>query len=185
MTRGWWRRNIWGLVLLLPLVLGLFASNLSTAYDRHYRSQAKEPVPVDGTGQAVLDDYALRVIELAPVENELDVDRLVGFGQEAPPSSTRVWRAIVSVDAPRDENSTVSVCKSWLVDEAGRRYTNNPDELGRAPHVFGECSPDDDDQPSPYATTMVFLLPAEARPAALVITWLDRLPRCVRFPVVP
>jgi hypothetical protein len=185
MKRGWFRRNIWGLVLVGPLAAGLFATNVSTAYQRNYSGQAKEPVPVDGTGLAVLDDYRVRVMEFAPVDNELEIDKLVGFGQDAPPGNVRIWRAMVSIDAPRDDNSTINLCDSWLEDEAGRRYAKNPSELRGVPHVFGACSPDIEDQPSPYTTTLIYLLPAEARPASVVLTWVDRLPRYIRLPVVP
>jgi hypothetical protein len=185
MRRGWWRRNLWGLLLVLPLLAGLFAFNADITYDRNYRQQTKEPVPVDGTGRAVLDDYAVRVMELAPVENELEIDQLMGFGQSAPPSTVKIWRALVAIDAPRTDESTVFSCKSWLEDAAGRRYGMNPTEVGHAPHAFGGCSPDNEEQPVPYTTTVVFLLPAETRPTALVLTWLDRLPRYIRFPVVP
>jgi hypothetical protein len=185
MTRGWWRRNSWGLLLVPPLLAGLFAFNADAFYGRNYRAQPKEPVPVDGTGRAALDDYAVRIMELAPVENELEIDQLMGFGQSAPPSSVKIWRAMLAIDAPRDDTSTVFSCESWLEDAAGRRYGVNPTEIGHAPHVFGACNPDNEDQPTPYTTTMVFLLPAETRPTSLVLTWLDRLPRYIRLPVAP
>jgi hypothetical protein len=147
MNRGWLRRNVWGVVLVVPLAAGLFATNLSTAYERNYSKQAKQQVPVDGTGLAVLDDYRVRVMEFAPVDNELEITKLVGFGQDVPQERVRIWRALVSIDAPRDDHSTVSICDSWLEDEAGRRYAKNPGELRGAPHIFGACDPDVEDQP--------------------------------------
>jgi hypothetical protein len=63
--RGWWRRNVWGLVLLLPLLAGLVGLNGHLIYVRNYAERPSQPVPVDATGKATLDDYAVRVIELA------------------------------------------------------------------------------------------------------------------------
>ena len=76
MKRGWWRRNVWGLVLLLPLLAGLVGLNGHLIYVRNYAERPSEAVPVDATGKATLDDYAVRVIELAPVENEQELKRL-------------------------------------------------------------------------------------------------------------
>jgi hypothetical protein len=183
MNRGWLRRNVWGLVLVLPLAAGMFSTNASAIYEGNYSAQPKQPVPVDGTGLAQLGDYRVRVMSFAPVENEIEISKLIGFGQDEPPANVRIWRALVSIDAPND--STVSECKTWIEDASGRRYGQNPSELRGVPHVFGACTADDDKQPSPYTTTLIFLLPAEGRPASLVLTWLDRLPRYIRFPVAP
>jgi hypothetical protein len=183
MKRGWWRRNVWGLALVVPLFLGVFAVNADVAYERNYSQQAKEPVPVDGSGAATLDDYTVRVVEVHPVENEIEIDDLLGFGRDTLPDGVKIWRVVLAIDAPRGDGSTVATCDSWLEDAAGRRYGNNPSELMGSPHAFGQCNADDGDQPAPFNTTMVFLLPAESRPASLVITWLDRLPRYIRFPV--
>jgi hypothetical protein len=184
MKRGWWRRNVWGLVLVLPLFVGVFAVNADVAYERNYSQQAKEPVPVDGTGAAVLDEYTVRVVEVDPVENEVEVDDLLGFGDDTLPDGVKIWRAVLAIDAPRGgDNDFVSLCDAWLEDAAGHQYGKNPSELRGAPHLFGPCSADDDDEPAPFTTTLVFLLPAETRPTALVLTWIDQLPRYVRLPV--
>lgn len=181
-TRGWWRRNVWGLILVLPLLAGLFAFNADAFYDRNYSARPKEPVPVDGTGLAKLDDYAVRVMEVASVENEVDVKNLLGFSGQPLPSSVKIWRVLLSIEAP--EESFVTLCKMSLEDANGRLYEFGPSELHGGPTIDG-CYPDNEDQPSPYTSTSIYLLPAEARPTAVRITWADRLPRYVRVPVLP
>ena len=111
--RGWWRRNVWGLVLLLPLLAGLVGLNGHLIYVRNYAERPSEPVPVDATGKATLDDYAVRVIELAPVENEQELKRLRPFDSPGLPDSVKVWRLILSVEAPAD--SFVGQCGSGCV----------------------------------------------------------------------
>lgn len=184
--RGWFRRNGWGLLLVLPLAAGLFAFNGDLIYERNYTLRPKEPVPVDGTGLATLDDYQLRVLELKPVENPIEVKDLLGFAGEPLPDTVRIWRLILTVSAAGPvEESTVSTCKLALEDAAGRRYSNDPSELPGGSFSSSACGADDDDQPVPYTSTSVFLLPADARPTSVIVTWDDRLPRYVRLPVLP
>jgi len=182
--RGWWRRNVWGLVLLLPLLAGLFGLNGHLIYVQNYAMLPNEPVPVDATGKAILDDYAVRVIELAVVENQQELKRLRPFDAPGLPASVKVWRLILSVEAPA--GSFVGQCAIRLNDAAGRSYAMGPSELsGEGSLHSGKdgCYPDDKEQPSPFTATTFFLLPAETRPSAIVIAWESRLPRFVRFPV--
>jgi hypothetical protein len=180
-TRGWWRRNVWGLLLILPLTAALFYQNADGLYDRNYRLLPMEPVAIDGTGRAVLDEYAIRVIEVKPLRTEAELKHVTVFGRPRPPSSVTVWRSILSVDAPAD--SGVSSCDVFLEDGSGRTYKMGPSDLSGDSIPFAVCGPDDEKQPVPYTATTYFLLPAEATPAALLVTWHDRLPRYIRFAI--
>jgi hypothetical protein len=187
-TRGWFRRNVWGLILVPPLVAGLFAFNAGGLYKANYTLRPKQPVPVDGTGLATLDGYEVRLAELAPVENEVDVKQLLGFNGQPLPATVKIWRLILTVRVPEGsrQDSGIGTCRVSLEDDAGNRYGAGPSELRGGPvSVAGSCYADDDDQPMPYTATSVFLLPAQRRPTSVVITWIDRLPRYVRFPVLP
>jgi hypothetical protein len=180
-NRGWWRRNVWGLLLVVPLAAGLFVSNAGEFYRRNYTHLPKEPVAVDGTGRAAIDDRAVRVVEITSVDGPEDIERLVGFGPDLP-SGVRIWRVIVALEGT--DKDRVSDCEATLLDADGRAWEPDPAELhGTFKNSIFMCWPDDDEQPSPYLSTMYFLLPAEARPATLRIFWDDRLPRYIRFPV--
>ena len=183
MNHGWWRRNRWGLILVLPLIAGVVGLNGHLIYVRNYAERPEEPVPVDATGQARLDDYAVRVIELVPVDNQQELKRLLPFESPGLPSSVKVWRLILSIDAPDD--GLVGECLIRLRDDAtGRSFAMGPAELsGSDVRPYGGCLADDNEQPAPYTATAYFLLPAETRPSAIVVTWQLRLPRYVRFPV--
>ncbi len=178
MRRGWWRRNLWGLILVLPLAAGLFALNARTAYELHFQQTPQRAVPVNGTGEAVLDNYSVRVVEIVPVDRASELKEILG---ERPslPTTVRPWRAIVSFGGP---DPTIRGCKVALLDNHGREYGPKPSELAALAGNIS-CLPDDDEQPSPFLSTFYFLLPSDGRPTALRITWLLLLPRYVLFPI--
>jgi hypothetical protein len=177
MTRGWWRRNLWGLILVVPLAVGMFALNTTAIYHLNFTSLPKRAVPVDGTGKAVLDDYALRVVEVVRVDNTAELNEVLGSTKAPLPTTVKVWRAILSFAGPNDVSSS---CGVELIDGQGRAYTAAPSELavGGTP-----CYPDDEAQPSPYVSTVYFLLPTESRPSAVRVMWTSRLPRYILIPV--
>jgi len=177
MTRGWWRRNGWGLLLVLPLAAGMFALNTTEIYRLNFASLPKRAVPVDSTGKAVLDDYAVRVVEVVPVDNADEVKDLLSSTRAPLPTTVKVWRAILSFAGPNEISNS---CAVELIDGQGRAYTAGPSELA-AGHFA--CAPDDTAQPSPYVSTSYFLLPNEGRPAAVRVVWEPRLPRYVHIPV--
>jgi hypothetical protein len=177
MTRGWWRRNLWGLILVVPLAAGMFTLNASAIYDLNFTSLPKRAVPVDGTGKAVLDDYALRVVEVVRVDDAVELKEVLGSTKAPLPTTVKVWRAILSFAGPDEISGS---CQVELIDGQGRAYTAGPSELalGGTP-----CYPDDDLQPSPYVSTVYFLLPTETRPTAVRVMWPPRLPRYILIPV--
>lgn len=170
MTRGWWRRNVWGLILVLPLTAGLFALNADGLYDANIRFKPRDPVPVDATGTAVLDDFRVAVDSFGPVP--ADDPALLEY-DIALPRSVQAWRAVVRFDGPEDE---LSPCSVGLIDEHDRIYSSQ--SIGAV-----GCQPDEFDSPSPFTTTFYFLLPEPTQPQALQITWPVLLPRYVRLPV--
>src|SRR5262245_5460720 len=158
MRRGWWRRNVWGLALVLPLAAGMFALNASTAYELHFQQTPKRAVPIDSTGQAVLDNYSVRVVEITPVERAAEVEAILG-SRPPLPTTVKPWRAIVSLGGP---DQTIRGCKVALLDRDGREFGPQPSELGALAGNIS-CLPDDDEQPSPYLSTFYFLLPSDSR----------------------
>jgi hypothetical protein len=179
MTRGWWRRNVWGLALVIPLSAGMFALNADAIYDRNFASVPRRPAPVDGTGKAVLDDYAVRVVEVAQVDNAEEVKTLLSSTKAPLPTTVKVWRAILSFAGPEEISGSCSV---ELLDGQGRAYISGPDELSAGRTA---CYPDDQEQPSPFISTAYFLLPTEGRPAAIRVIWEPRLPRYILIPITP
>jgi hypothetical protein len=178
-SRGWWRRNVWGLVLVLPLTAGLFALNRNIIYARNFGNTPLVAAPVDGTGKAVLDEYAVRVVEAVPVPS--DQRDVVEAGRPPLPSTVRPWRVILSIAGPPD--SFVGNCQAELVTADGLAYKASPDELAFTHHSIIHCNPDDSRQPSPYVTTLYMLLPADQEPVGVRIIWAPQLPRYIYLPV--
>lgn len=174
MSRGWWRRNVWGLIFVLPVTAGLFAFNADLLYNVNFATKPTQQAPIDGTGTAVLDDIQVALDSFEPVDDD---DSALASRGISLPSSVQAWRAAVTLSGPED---SLSLCTVVLVDAAGRQYPSSPRALPLG--AFG-CSPDDSDATSPYTSTFYFLLPAPARPQALQISWAPLLPRYVQLPV--
>jgi len=178
-SRGWWRRNVWGLILLLPLTAGLFALNRNLIYDRNFAVEPRLAAAVDGTGKAVLDDYAIRLIEAVPVpSSELET---ILSGRPPLPSTARPWRVILSIAGPQE--SFVGDCRVELMTADDLAYLASPNELAFTGSTLSHCYPDDSRQPSPYVTTLYMLLPADQEPVGVRITWEPLLPRYIYLPV--
>jgi hypothetical protein len=173
MTRGWWRRNLWGLILVVPMTAGLFAINADGLYEANIRLKPRDPVPVDGGGTAVLDDLRVSLESFGSVSAD---DPDLAEESVTLPGSVTAWRVVVTFDGPDDQ---LSACSVGLVDERDRVYSSK--SLGALGAVG--CQPDEFDAPTPYQTTFYFLLPQQTRPQALQIYWLPLLPRYVRIPV--
>ncbi len=152
--RGWWRRNIWGLVAMLPaLALMIYAAVYSDLeyWQRGRPSQA----PSAADGSAEFAGVRLRLVELAPTT---DLKRY-GNAPFVPPDGVTVWRAVIEVESPDPETSPF--CTILLEDEAGNRYDVNAEELSKARLPLANCRPDTED-PAPvsgrYRTVAHFAL---------------------------
>jgi hypothetical protein len=174
MRRGWWRRNLWGLILLLPVTAGLVAFNADLLYNANIMAAPRDPAPVDAAGSAVLDDFE---VSLESFESVADDDLALTDRDITLPASVQAWRAIVRFSGPEDD---LSLCDVSVIDDDDRPYPSSPSML---PLGGYGCNPDDFESPSPFTATFYFVLPAQAHPQALQITWPPLLPRYVRLPV--
>lgn len=168
MTRGWWRRNRWGLVLLLPLVAGLFAIDAPYLYEVNVRDQPRQPAPVDATGTARLDDLRAALVSFDPVPPD---DPELAANYVTVPGSLRLWRAVVTFAGPDD---VLTRCAAALIDQQDRIYPAA---------ALGLLTLNANCDPGRAGTKFYFLLPERAQPQALRFTWPELLPRYIRLPV--
>lgn len=168
MSQGWWRRNWWGLALLLPLVAGLFTLNARYLYEANFLDQPRRPAPVDASGAAVLDELRAIVDSFDPVPAN---DPELASHYVTVPDSLRLWRAVVTFDGPED---ILWRCEAQLVDQQGRSY---PAAALGLLTLGAKCAPGESDP------TFYFLLPEQAHPQALRFIWPELLPRYIRLPV--
>jgi hypothetical protein len=183
-SKGWWRRNIWGLIALLPILALALGPSVKEALDRYNRSDAHEAVLPGGDGWVSYSDVRWRLVEFGPATGLTTYDG----APFSPPANTKVWVATVAVDAGEKwatDKYAVAGCNLKLEDSEGRQFTANPTELsGSDPsRRVASCSPEDDDSPTPWEVEIYFVLPESAQPAALRIIRGTELPRYARFPV--
>jgi hypothetical protein len=182
MSVGWWRRNRWGLILLLPLILGLVAIDADLIYQKVWGTEHKQPLTVDENGGVTfpVDGSRLRLVDLTRVS---DLTGLTSVELTLPPTVV-IWRGRIEIQAPRE--STIGACTVTLEDADGRIYATNPSEMRTSRVTSYGCLGDTDagdTGPSTYVATSYFALPVDARPVALRISLPDELPRYVRLAV--
>jgi hypothetical protein len=183
-TKGWWRRNLWGLIALLPVIALALGPSVKEGLDLYNRVDAHEAVLPGSDGWVSYSGVRMRLVGFAPAT---DLQTYDGEPWQ-PPANTKVWRATVAIDAGAKwatDKYAVAGCNLKLEDTEGRQFTANPAEMsGSNPsRRVASCSPEDDDTPTPWEVEAYFLLPESAQPAALRIIRGTDLPRYARFPV--
>ncbi|MDQ7905358.1 hypothetical protein RB614_12565 [Phytohabitans sp. ZYX-F-186] len=173
-TRGWWRRNIWGLVALLPVLALALAPSVKDGLDLYNRHPHEAVLP-SADGWTSYSDARMRLVSFGPATD------LKTYGGEPfqPPGKTKAWKATIEVEAA-DKESVIG-CNLALEDAEGRLFGAKPDELSGARTPFPSCTPEDDEAPSPWQVEMYFVTPDSARPAAVRVTSGLHLPHYARL----
>jgi hypothetical protein len=176
MRGGWWRRNWWGLLALLPALALAIVRQLPDAYDEYWKSQPRKPIGAAAGQWVSFAGARMRLTELAEAKDVVDYDRhpfTVGHG-------VRIWRARLAFDTP--DPDAIGGCRIQAEDGTGRTFDTNPSELSGAHIPYAGCSPDTDKSPGPaFETVAYFVLPAGASPVAVRVTLLTQLPRYARL----
>lgn len=176
--KGWWRRNWWGLLAVLPVLVALLAIHPNQPYQQWRQAEPRTAVTAGGDGWVAYGGARLQLAELAPA---VLVDRA---GEPFPlPAGVAAWQATVVI-APGPDPDVLAGCRFRLEDGQGRQFSNDPNLLrdARLPDqgffIDGRCTPEDDDAAAEtFSTVVMFALPAAAEPAALRVTLPRELPR--------
>ncbi|WP_238015335.1 hypothetical protein KZZ52_49360 [Dactylosporangium sp. AC04546] len=184
---GWWRRNWWGLLLLVPALVGALTGPYLAEAREYLRDPTKPSTPVvtGADGWASFAGARMRLEQLTEAKNVTDRSRkplAIGSGT--------VWQATVAYDDPSTEQSKLGGCTVYLEDTTGRRFGDRPNELARAdiPTGSGCGRPSSSSTRTPPATgsryqaTYYFLLPKDAAPASVWITVPTENPSYARLP---
>lgn len=170
--RGWLRRNLWGLLTIVPVTAAMLVVYLdkSNAYERFWKFEPRVPVvAVDGWA-----DYAgakIRLVEFGPAK-DLRESASKAF---MPPEGLLVWRAVIEYDVA--DQKSVGGCKLELEDDKGRFYSTDAAELSSARGVlYAGCTAEDRNL-NRYQTFIFFITPSDSRPVAVRITLATKLPR--------
>ncbi|GAA2362322.1 hypothetical protein Cme02nite_42240 [Catellatospora methionotrophica] len=177
--RGWWRRNVWGLIALLPaLALMLAAAGYS---DLEFWQRGRPAAVLPATdGVADFAGVRVRVAELAPAT---DLKRS-GGRPLALPENVTAWRVVLDVEGPADPEQ-VPYCEISVEDTAGNLYGDQPLELSLVSAPLGNCKPDNSPVPAAsgrHQTVALFVTPRGVDIAAVRVSFgtVDQT-RYVRF----
>lgn len=204
---GWWRRNRWGLVGVIPAILLLFALSAEYLYEKTYKGKPRNPVPAGADSSFELSGTRLRLVDLGPATD------LKAYDGKAfqPPPGVAIWRARIEffIVVPKDPNedlfpgldplpgetkppvdpdappeTKLGGCEIVLEDTQGRLYDDDPTDLlrGARDTSSGGCMADwDAPDPKHYVTTIYFALPPDAEPVAVRVNDLLSLPDYARL----
>ncbi|MEO3924475.1 hypothetical protein ABGB07_11535 [Micromonosporaceae bacterium B7E4] len=173
---GWWRRNRWGLLALLPALVLALGPGVKDGYERYSRAEYLEPVGVGADGWVEFSGARIRLVELV----EAPSVPARGSRPVTLPEGVRVWRATLVFELSTPE--ALIGCLPYLEDGDGRLFSANPPELNGARLPVTRCVADDPAQRSLQAEAY-FLLPRPATPVALRIVKATQRPRYARLPV--
>jgi hypothetical protein len=173
----WLRRN-WIALLALPvLIIGLGAPDIDDLYGRFVRF--KPALEIDGIkGQTVhLGQTTVQLLDVAriyPVDPENGDPITV-------PAGYAFWRVRMSFTVTTPDDLTA--CEVTIEDQTGRRFGADPHQLALTSDQSGGCLADDDTALS-FDNVFYYLLPPQAKPAAIrLVPPLHLLPHYVRFSV--
>jgi hypothetical protein len=179
--RGWWRRNVWGLLALLPVLAIAIAPGINDWRDRTTNSQfePRQPIAAAMTEWAAYAGGEIRLLELAPAD-------LTDYSGKAfdLPEGLQTWRAVLEF---RDPDEKLGGCDVSLEDTTNRIFDPDPAELRGADKSFGSCSPGlSGGPPGPsFRSAFHFVLPVAARPAAIRFVLATQTPNYLRFAAPP
>lgn len=177
--RGWWRRNAWGLVVVLPACAAMLYGSVYLDLD-NWRQREPRPVAAAADGWVDFGGVRLRLVEIVPATD------LKRFGGQpfTVPEGVAAWRAVFEV---QPSGAEVPFCTVRLEDAAGRVYDDRPDELLRADLDRATCAAEDSPVPAGsgrHQAAAYFVTPAGAEPVAVRVTFgtvgLDRYARLGR-----
>jgi len=174
-AKGWWRRNLWGLIVLLPVLALALGPSVKDGLDLYNRMDAHEAVRAGSDGWVTYSGARMRLVDFGPAT---DLKTYEGTAFE-PPGDTKVWRATIAFEAASKD--TIKACNLTLEDTEGRLFSANPTEMAGTRTLYPSCTPDDDNAPSPWEIVMYFVTPESARPEAVRISRGLELPRYARL----
>lgn len=184
---GWWRRNAWGVVLLVPAMAAVTVAPYLNTYDTFLKLQERTPVLPSAEHWVTFSDARMRLVELS------DESTLPTYDDKTTPAppGLRVVKAVLEFDGS-PENKGLQGCRLFLESTAGERYSEKPVELTNVDLVSlpdGGCTPETEFTPTPkpnptpsdarrtWRTVCYFAMPLTAYPSAVRVSIATELPR--------
>jgi hypothetical protein len=151
-TPGWWRRNWWGLLAVLPLFALAVAPDWSEIESRWGGHEPTQPV-AGAHGQWVT--YAGGKVRLTKLAEATLTD--YGGKPFTLPDDVQIWQATLEFDVVGDD-ADLNGCNIILEDERGRTYDSNPPDLSGADIDYASClRPTLGPKDKPFSTVATFV----------------------------
>ena len=171
---NFFKRNLWGLVALLPVTaaFGIVALDRTGYFDVRSPGQA---VTAEPTQWVAYSDAKLRLLNLVTTADLYD-------GEAKPvklPDQVRAWRAVIEIQV--SDQRSLDGCQLSLEDSAGRVFGTQPSELSAVRMPPPTCTAEDKGL-NTYQVTVLFVTPAEAKPVAVRVMRPAALPAYARLP---
>jgi hypothetical protein len=186
---GWWRRNAWGLALLLPAFGVVAIGPYLQTYDSFLMHQERVKVESGAEHWVTYHGARMRLVELS---EEKSVPKYDGSPVPAP-AGMRTVKAVLEFDGVPEE---IFGCRVSVQSTDGERYDEDPTELSTLDGVslpHGGCGIDDKPDPSAspssapaprpsgapakWKTVCYFVMPLSAYPSGVRIVIPTELPR--------
>lgn len=177
MTRGWWRRNRWGVLLIVPAIALGLAQPVQNQWHRFWVAEPRTTVSARLGGWATVSEASMRLDTLTAATGFTN-----DFGAPASlPAGVSVWRASMTFRSTHPER--LAGCKVEAVDASGNAYDFGPAELGEAGIYTGDesCVPDlnASTMPPSWSDVEYFVLPTGVTPTAVRVQVDDAIPAYV------
>ncbi|MBV1848998.1 hypothetical protein [Catellatospora tritici] len=144
MKRGWWRRNAWGLVTVVPALAALVFTALLPNLDQLRRNEM--PVADAGAdGGVSIAGARVTLVELSQAQLTTSLGRPFEL-----PHGVMAWRAVLRLESADPTHN--DYCKIYLEDATGRLFETGAAEIDRAATGYATCKADPSPLPSPDAT---------------------------------
>lgn len=186
---GWWRRNAWGLLLLIPAAVAVTVPTYLETYDNFLARQEREAVTPGSEHWVTYSNARMRLVELSD-EKTLPTydDKTVPV-----PPNLRIIKAVLEFDGV-PANQGLGGCRLFLESTAGETFGEKPVEVTNVDKVSlpdGGCTPEEPDlfgptpAPSPrpsdvrstWRTECYFVMPLSAYPLGVRVVIATELPR--------
>lgn len=168
---GFWWKNRWGLLALLPVtaLLAIVSLYRTDFYDQYLGGQPRAGVSAAPPEWVAYSGARLRLIALTSTADIYDASgKTVKL-----PTGVVAWKAAIEIQV--DDQRKLTECEISLEDSAGRLFGTQPDELATARTPTPTCTAEDQALNS-YQVLVFFVAPATAKPVAV---------RVVRGPALP
>ena len=178
---GWWRRNVWGLAALLPLLAVVVFLRWDDIYWAYWRTQQHVPVNAAARQWVTFAGAEMRLVEFS------EATGLTASGGKPfqPPPGVTPWKAVIEFKTGDQE--ALYGCRMSVEDTRERLFGMSPNELGTVRGISAAgCTASTGQEPAAtYRSTVYFVLPPDAKPAAVRISNATELPRYARLTIAP